>query len=51
MVNVEIIFTFNVHAFFLHFPLFTWLNQVNPDPYVECDPEVDINNNIITIIS
>ena len=49
MVTVEIIFTFNV------FPRFTFtrLNQVNPDPYVECDPEVDINNNniIMMIIS
>ena len=23
----------------------TILNQVNPDPYVECDPEVDIDKN------
>ena len=22
-----------------------FLNQVNPDPYVECDPEVDIDKN------
>ena len=43
-----IFFTFTFHSyvpFSLSLICFTFngLNQVNPDPYVECDPEVDID--------